>query len=186
MYYDDAFQNNTISSDCKNITTPSSTTSSTIESPKQQKKLKHLIFSGKNLKKLVSKHKETDSITYQSGLTGKFKDSDGNSNENSNSENTSKRNAAAMAQAAIDDRHRRKFFSHHDVSSLCAALGGIAHAARAKEALERRNTTTGASAASAALRSNHTAGNEGSSVISSTDAPDVDHGDNVSNELVLR
>ena len=178
----DAFQNT--SSDCKNTTTPSSTTSSTIESPKQSKKLKNLIFSGKNLKKiLVSKHKETDSMTYQSGLTGK---SDGNSNENSNSENTSKRNAAAMAQAAIDDRHRRKFFSHHDVSSLCASLGGIAHAARAKEALERRNTTTGASAASAALRSNHAVGNEGSSVNSSSDSPDVDHGDNVSNELVLR
>ena len=125
-------------------------------------------------------------MTYQSGLTGKFKDSDGNSNENSNSENTSKRNAAAMAQAAIDDRHRRKFFSHHDVSSLCASLGGLAHAARAKEALERRNTTTGASAASAALRSSHAASNEGSNVNSSSDAADVDHGDNVSNELVLR
>ena len=86
-----------------------------------------------------------------------------------------------MAQAAMDDRHRRKFFSHHDISSLCASLGGIAHAARAKEALERRNTTTGASAASAALRSNH---NDG--VNSSTDSSDVDHGDNVSNELVLR
>ena len=176
----DTLQNGAIISDLKNTTTASSTTSSTIESPKQQKKLKHLIFSGKNLKKLVSKHKESDSMTYHSGLTGKSKDSI-ESNE-SGDNNTSKRNdAKAMAQAAMDDRHRRKFFSHHDISSLCASLGGIAHAARAKEALERRNTTTGASAASAALRSSH---NDG--VNSSTDSSDVDHGDNVSNELVLR
>ena len=182
----DTYQNSTIGSDYKNTTTPSSTTSSTIESPKQQKKLKHLIFSGKNLKKLVSKHKEADSITYQSGITGKIKDSDGCSSENTNSENTSKRNAAAMAQAAVDDRHRRKFFSHHDVSSLCASLGGTAHVARAKEALERRNTTTGASAASAALRSGHSVGNEGTGGILSSESSDVDHGDNVSNGLVLR
>ena len=183
----DTFPNNSANgSDFKNITTPSSTTSSTIESPKQQKKLKHLIFSGKNLKKLVTKNKDSNSITYQNGLTGKTKDGDGNLNENANSDNTSKRNAAAMAQAAIDDRHRRKFFSHHDVSSLCASLGGMAHVARAKEALERRNTTTGASAASAALRSGHSASNDGSGVNSSSDSPDVDHGDNVSNELVLR
>ena len=183
----DTYQNSTIGSDYKNTTTPSSATSSTIESPKiQQKKLKHLIFSGKNLKKLVSKHKESDTMTYQCGLTGKIKDMDGSSNENTNNENTSKRNAAAMAQAALDDRHRRKFFSHHDVSSLCASLGGIAHAARAKEALERRNTTTGASAASAALRSGHSVNNDGSGGPSSNDASDVDHGDNISNELVLR
>ena len=175
-------QNNTIhGNEFKNTTTASSTTSSTIESPKQQKKLKHLIFSGKNLKKLVSKHKDSDSATYQGGVSGKIKDSDGSSNENNTSDSVSKRNAAARAQAAMDDRHRRKFFSHHDISSLCASLGGTAHAARAKEALERRNTTTGASAASAALRSSNTSGND-----STIDSPDVDHGDNVSNELVLR
>lgn len=178
----DTMQNGAIISDLKNTTTASSATSSTIESPKQQKKLKHLIFSGKNLKKLVSKHKENDSMTYQSGLTGKSKDSIESNDSSDNS--TSKRNdAKAMAQAAMDDRHRRKFFSHHDISSLCASLGGVAHAARAKEALERRNTTTGASAASAALRSNQ---NEGTGINSSTDSSDVDHGDNVSNELVLR
>ena len=176
----DTLQNGAIISDLKNTTAASSTTSSTIESPKQQKKLKHLIFSGKNLKKLVSKHKENDSMTYQSGLTGKSKDSI-ESNENSDNSTSKRNDTKAMAQAAMDDRHRRKFFSHHDISSLCASLGGIAHAARAKEALERRNTTTGASAASAALRSNH---NDG--VNSSTDSSDVDHGDNVSNELVLR
>jgi len=179
---DTMLQNNTIhGNEFKNTTTASSTTSSTIESPKQQKKLKHLIFSGKNLKKLVSKHKDSDSATYQGGVSGKIKDSDGSSNENNTSDSVSKRNAAAMAQAAMDDRHRRKFFSHHDISSLCASMGGTAHAARAKEAIERRNTTTGASAASAALRSSNTSGND-----STIDSPDVDHGDNVSNELVLR
>ena len=182
----DGYQTNVIGNCSKNTTTISSTTSSTIDSPKQQKKLKHLIFSGKNLKKLVSKHKDTDSVVSQSSVASRIKDSDGISGDSTSSENISKRTAAVMAQAAMDDRHRRKFFSHHDVSSLCASLGGIAHAARAKEALERRNTTTGASAASAALRSGHSVNNDGSGGPSSNDASDVDHGDNISNELVLR
>ena len=182
-----SYQSNVIESCSKNTTTVSSTTSSTIDSPKQQKKLKHLIFSGKNLKKLVSKHKETEPILCQNTVINRIKDIDGISSDNTSSENTSKRSAAVMAQAAIDDRHRRKFFSHHDVASLCASLGGSAHAARAKEALERRNTTTGASAASAALRSGQTTTNEGSSATLSGDSHcDVDNGDNVSNELVLR
>ena len=159
----------------------SSTTSSTAESPKQPKKLKHLIFSGKNLKKLVSKHKETDHVVCNGATNSAVKMFDGGSNSDSaNSETASKKNAAALAQAALDDRHRRKFISHHDVASLCASLGGSAQI-RAKEALERRNTTTGASAASAALRSGN------SEVSSSADSSlDFDNGDNISNELVLR
>ncbi len=76
---------------------------------------------------------------------------------------------SALPDRSAEDRHRRRFFSHYDVSSVCATLSANGLAART---LARRNTTTGASAASAALR--NTAG------------ADTDAGDNVSNELVLR
>ena len=71
----------------------------------------------------------------------------------------------------VDDRHRRRFFYHYDISSVAASLSFST-----LKSLERRNTTTGASAASAALRN-------GDSMDSSSDA---DQGDNISNELVLR
>ena len=66
-----------------------------------------------------------------------------------------------------DERHRRRFFSHYDIGSICSTLSGTL----ALKSLERRNTTTGASAASAALRG---------------ELIDQDQGDNVSNDLVLR
>ena len=65
------------------------------------------------------------------------------------------------------DRHRRRFFSHYDIGSMCALLAGES----ALKSLERRNTTTGASAACAALRGT---------------SSDQDQGDNVNNDLVLR
>ena len=68
------------------------------------------------------------------------------------------------------DRHRRRFFSHYDIGSVCASLSPGAQL----KTLERRNTTTGASAASAALRN------------ANGDNVDKDVGDNVSNELILR
>ena len=71
----------------------------------------------------------------------------------------------------LDDRHRRRFFSHYDISSVCASLSVSTHL----KTLERRNTTTGASAASAALRNG---GGES--------MDDLDQGDHVSNNLVLR
>ena len=79
-------------------------------------------------------------------------------------------------QALLDDCHRRRFFLHHDVGSMCARMAGVANQIKM---LERRNTTTGASAASAALRN-------GSGSESPENKDDGDHGDGVSNELVLR
>ena len=78
---------------------------------------------------------------------------------------------SAERQASLDDRHRRRFFSHYDTGSLSASLNLVS---KLKSA-ERRNT--GASAASAALRG-----------VLDADAKneDVDHGDHVSNDLVLR
>ncbi len=78
---------------------------------------------------------------------------------------------SAERQAILDDRHRRRFFNHYDIGSLCANLN---FATKLKNQ-ERRNTQTGASAASAALRG-----------IEDTKNEDVDHGDQVSNDLVLR
>ncbi len=77
---------------------------------------------------------------------------------------------AADRQAVLDDRHRRRFFSHHDIGSLCASL----RVSSQLKSLERRNTPTGASAASAALR-----GTE-------DNKDEADQGDHVSNNLVLR
>ncbi len=79
-------------------------------------------------------------------------------------------------QAMLDDSHRRRFFLHHDVGSICAKLSG---ATQQIKLLERKNTTTGASAASAALRN-------GLSSESQDNKEDGDHGDGISNELVLR
>ena len=72
-----------------------------------------------------------------------------------------------------EDKHRRRFFSHHDIGSVCASLSVTAQL----RTLQRRNTTTGASAASAALR------NSGGA---ETDSEEADQGDGVNNELVLR
>lgn len=74
-----------------------------------------------------------------------------------------------------EDKHRRRFFSHFDTASVCASLSVSAQL----RTLQRRNTTTGASAASAALRG----GQNGDSLDSDIEA---DHGDGVNNELVLR
>jgi hypothetical protein len=79
--------------------------------------------------------------------------------------------AQADRQSMLDDRHRRRFFSHYDVGSISANLSVSAQL----KSLGRRNTTTGASAASAALRG-----------IEDSTSEEVDQGDHVSNELVLR
>lgn len=72
-----------------------------------------------------------------------------------------------------EDRHRRRFFLHNDIGSVSASLSVTTHL----KTLERRNTTTGASAASAALRRTDQVTSE---------AIEKDIGDNVSNDLVLR
>ena len=72
-----------------------------------------------------------------------------------------------------EDKHRRRFFSHYDTASVCASLSITAQL----RTLQRRNTTTGASAASAALRGG------GDSLDSHIE---TDHGDGINNELVLR
>ena len=74
-----------------------------------------------------------------------------------------------------EDKHRRRFFSHFDTASVCASLSVSAQL----RTLQRRNTTTGASSASAALRG----GQNGDSLDSDIEA---DHGDGVNNEQVLR
>uniref|UniRef100_A0A0K2UKS9 Signal-induced proliferation-associated 1-like protein 2 n=1 Tax=Lepeophtheirus salmonis TaxID=72036 RepID=A0A0K2UKS9_LEPSM len=71
-----------------------------------------------------------------------------------------------------EDRHRRRFFAHYDISSVCASLSPTGHL----KTLERRNTTTGASAASAALRHSRE---------TSESSADADQGDHISNKLVL-
>ena len=79
-------------------------------------------------------------------------------------------------QAILDDCHRRRFFLHHDIGSMCARMSGVVNQIKL---LERRNTTTGASAASAALRN-------GSGAESPDNKDDGEHGDGISNEMVLR
>ena len=80
--------------------------------------------------------------------------------------------AVSARQAMLDDRHRRRFFSHYDIGSLCATLN---LSAMMKSIDRISNSQTGASAASAALRG-----------VDDTNNEDVDHGDQVSNTLVLR
>ena len=83
--------------------------------------------------------------------------------------------AACDMDNKAEDKHRRRFFSHYDTASVCASLSVTAQL----RTLQRRNTTTGASAASAALRG----GNTGDSL--DTDA-EADTGDGVNNDCVLR
>ena len=53
-------------------------------------------------------------------------------------------------QAMLDDRHRRRFFNHYDIGSLCATL----NLSSMMKSIDRiSNCQTGASAASAALLS---------------------------------
>jgi len=59
---------------------------------------------------------------------------------------------------------------------MCARMTGAVNQIKL---LERKNTTTGASAASAALRN-------GTGAESPDNKDDGDHGDGISNELVLR
>ena len=80
--------------------------------------------------------------------------------------------AVSARRAMLDDRHRRRFFSHYDIGSLCATL----NLSSMLKSIDRiSNSQTGASAASAALRG-----------VDDTNNEDVDHGDQVSNTLVLR
>ena len=134
------------------------------DSPKQKKKSSFFSASkdkdgnGKSQKSLFKKFR------------GGSKDSDDKSGTAIDSTHLS--DAANNGERLAEDRHRRRFFSHYDIGSVCATLS----VSTQLKTLERRNTTTGASAASAALR--NTTGQ----------AADVekDLGDNVSNELVLR
>jgi len=87
--------------------------------------------------------------------------------------NKSVESASDIIDNRAEDKHRRRFFSHHDIGSVCASLSVTAQL----RTLQRRNTTTGASAASAALR--NSGGGE------SPDSEEADQGDGVSNDLVL-
>ena len=78
-----------------------------------------------------------------------------------------------------EDKHRRRFFSHYDTASVCASLSVTAQL----RTLQRRNTTTGASAASAALRGGLGQPGGGDSLDSDAEA---DTGDGVNNDCVLR
>ena len=153
-------QRRPMSSDVKSeVSSVLSDTSS--QSPKVTKK-KGLLSTSKNQNK--------------SGLFKKFKVNSGskdqttgvmsNTSEGSSCEGVSQ---SAERQSMLDDRHRRRFFSHYDIGSLCASLSMSVQLKNQ----EKRNT--GASAASAALRGIEDANNE-----------DTDQGDHISNELVLR
>ena len=152
-------QRRPMSSDVKSeVSSVLSDTSS--QSPKVPKKKGGLLAGN-------SKHQN------KSGLFKKFKvnSSKEGTISNTNSEGSSCEGITQSAerQSMLDDRHRRRFFSHHDIGSLCASLSVSAQ----MKNQEKRNT--GASAASAALRGIDDANNE-----------DVDHGDHVCNDLVLR
>ena len=84
-----------------------------------------------------------------------------------NSAASSGGNSGQSAASRLDDRHRRRFFSHHDVCSMCSTLQPIDKAT----STGGTSSNTGASAACAALKG---AGDN------------QDQGDNVSNDLVLR
>ena len=79
-------------------------------------------------------------------------------------------NSSEALDNRVEDKHRRSFFSHLDIGSVCASL----------RTLQRRNT--GASAASSALRSSGPSYNGSDS----PDNEDADQGDGVNNDLVLR
>ena len=133
----------------------SSVISDNSNSPKTKKKVS--LFNGQK--------------TPNKSLFKKFKVSKDSTQPSSEGSSIEQLSQTAERQAAHDDRHRRRFFSHYDIGSLCASL----NVAAKLKAHERKNTHTGASAASAALRGSIEDGGE-----------DIDHGDHVSNDLVLR
>ena len=149
--------NNTLQRGNKSEDTPSVVSSGSLDGDSPKQKKKGGFFS------------KDSSSKSQKGLFKKFRSS---KEDDASSEAVSSSEAAAASSLSdgLDDRHRRRFFSHYDVGSVCASLSLSSQL----KTLERRNTTTGASAASAALRSGEAAQGE------------KDQGDNVSNELVLR
>lgn len=92
----------------------------------------------------------------------------------SSSSNTSATNVVTAASADVEERQRRRAFAHYDCQSLTANLG---YAAKLRGLLlaRRRNTTTGASAASMQTRSSTPDGAE---------SGDEDYGDGQANELL--
>ena len=142
--------------------------SSQEESPKQKKKG---FF-----------HSQKEAVKSQKSLFKKLRGSstkEGNSHDSVGKTTSTAQNGVNGAELdsldrQLEDRHRRRFFLHHDIGSVCASLSATTHL----KTLERRNTTTGASAASAALR-NSDAAKKGDNV-------EKDPGDNISNDLVLR
>lgn len=81
-----------------------------------------------------------------------------------------------QSNGEMDERHKRRTFAHYDCQSLTANLG---YAAKLRGLLlaRRRNTTTGASAAS--MLGTRSATPDG-------DSGDEDNGDGTSNELLER
>ena len=163
-----------MSSDVKSeVSSVLSDTSS--QSPKVNKKKSGGLLAGKNQNKsgLFKKFKvNTSSSKSEGGGHGGGLHGHGSTMSNTSAEGSSCDGGisqSAERQSLLDDRHRRRFFSHYDIGSLCASLSISVQLKNQ----EKRNT--GASAASAALRGIEDANNE-----------DTDQGDHVSNELVLR
>ena len=168
-------QRRPMSSDVKSeVSSVLSDTSS--QSPKVNKKKSGGLLNavgGKNQNKsgLFKKFKVNTSSSKSEGHSSGVIHGHGGTMSNTSAEGSSCDGISQSAerQSLLDDRHRRRFFSHYDIGSLCASLSISVQLKNQ----EKRNT--GASAASAALRGIEDSNNE-----------DTDQGDHVSNELVLR
>ncbi|XP_044731781.1 signal-induced proliferation-associated 1-like protein 1 isoform X2 [Chrysoperla carnea] len=92
---------------------------------------------------------------------------------NTSTTQNSNSNSVGTSSADMEERQRRRAFAHYDCQSLTANLG---YAAKLRGILlaRRRNTTTGASAASMLTRSSTPDGDSG----------DEDFGDGQSNDLI--
>lgn len=97
-----------------------------------------------------------------------------NVNTSNSNTSTTSTNVVTAASADVEERQRRRAFAHYDCQSLTANLG---YAAKLRGLLlaRRRNTTTGASAASMQTRSSTPDGAE---------SGDEDYGDGQANELL--
>ena len=151
------------------------------QSPKPSKKKGSGIFGSSS----TDKSSSTPKISQNKSLFKKFKVNSSSASSstskaadhnvgNSSNEGSSVENGISERQASLDDRHRRRFFNHFDIGSLSASLN-LSVKLKSQES-RSRNIQTGASAASAALRGG----------IDECNSEDIDHGDHVCNDLVLR
>lgn len=97
---------------------------------------------------------------------------------------TSRSSDCLDSEARLEERRRRRALVHYDCQSVLVSLSAVA--SRRGQLLTRKNTATGASAASSAWRAEKRREEDPATAQAADPAEEEDRGDERSNDLVLR